>query len=135
MKKIAIVSVLVFMMCGAAAAQSEKHLSSAPREFRTFVSKFLGAVRRGDKVAVAGMARFPLSFGFDTGDEGKMTRTKFYKRFRDFFGKSPSKFVPERDPEYSREGGTYSIITKDAAQLNFEKRNGKFYLVSYVVEP
>jgi len=135
MKKITIISVLVLVMCGAAFAQGEKHLSSSPAAFKTFFSKFMGAVKRGDKTQVAGMTRFPFKYGFDAGDEGTMTRTQFVRRFSDVFGKHPRSFMTESNPEFSRDGSSYQISTKDAAHLMFVKRNGTFWFEAYIVEP
>jgi hypothetical protein len=119
-----------------AMAQEDKRLNSSPREFQTFFAKFRGAVERGDKAAVATLTVFPFSYGFDAGDEGKMTRAQFIKRFKDIFGDDPKKFLTEKNPLFSRgDRGSYIVSTEDAASLVFVKKGGAYRFSAFMVEP
>lgn len=114
----------------------ETHLNSASAEFRAFYAKFIAAVHRGDKTAVAAITSFPLSYGFDTGDEGKWTRSQFLsKGFRRMFGKSPSEFLPTKNPLAERDGNSYTVSTRDATHLVFTKSGKRFLFTDYIVEP
>ena len=128
-------SILLCLMTQRTLAQ-EKTLRSSPQAFQAYFAKFMSAVHRGDKNAVASMTEFPLAYGFDAGDEGKYSRQQFLKRgFTSIFGKSPKKFLPERDPIFSMDGRKYTISIQDAAYLTFVKKGNKFLLSSYIVEP
>jgi delta-aminolevulinic acid dehydratase/porphobilinogen synthase len=114
----------------------KKRLNSSPQTFRTFFSKFKSAVAKNDKTGVASMTSFPFKYGFDVGDEGTMSKTQFVKRFNEIFGESPSQFLMEKNPLFSREdGGSYIISTDDAAHLIFVKKGSSFKLTAYIVEP
>lgn len=114
----------------------EKRLNSAPAAFQTFFAKFKTAVEKSDKTAVAELTRFPLNYGFDAGDEGTMSKAQFVKRFNEIFGKSPKKFMPEKNPIFSRgNGGSYVISTEDAAHLIFIRDKSGFKFSAYMVEP
>jgi hypothetical protein len=117
-------------------AQREKRLNSAPPAFRTFFAKFIKAVEKSDKTAVAAMTVFPFQYGFDAGDEGTMTKTQFVRGFNRIFGDSPRRFMTEKNPVFSRgDGGSYMISTEDAAHLSFVKSGGVFKFSAYIVEP
>lgn len=119
-----------------AAAQQEKRLSSSPAAFRTFFAKFRSAVEKSSKTEVAAMTRFPFDYGFDAGDEGKMTKAQFIKRFSEIFGSSPKQFLPEKNPRFSRgDNGSYVISTEDAAHLSFVKDGNSFKFTAYIIEP
>ena len=113
----------------------EKRLNSSPEAFRTFFSKFKTAVENSDKTAVASLTVFPFHYGFDAGDEGKMSKAQFIKSFNKFFGKSPKKFFTEKNPMFRRDGGSYFITTEDAAHLIFVRDKSGFKFSSYIVEP
>jgi hypothetical protein len=126
---------LVAIAAGKISAQ-ERRLNSATPEFRTFYSRFIAAVHRGDKSAVASMTSFPLIYGFDTGDEGKMTRTEFMRTgFRRMFGRSPAKFLVDRNPNVSSIDKSYTVSTKDATHLVFTKGGNRYFFTDYIVEP
>lgn len=135
MKKVLIAISLLLLISSVVTAQ-EKRLSSAPQSFRTFYASFKRAVERNDKVAVANMSRFPFSYGYDAGDEGKYTRTQFIRNFRKIFD-DPQEFFRERNPSFGidEEDGRYYISTEDAAHLGFVKTGKTFKFVSYIVEP
>lgn len=136
MKRILIISIVFLLAVVSVAAQSEKRLKSAPQEFRTFFSRFLGAVAKSDKTQVAAMTRFPFKYGFDAGDEGTMTRSQFIRRFSDVFGRKPKEFLTEKNPVFSRgDDGSYMVSTEDASHLRFIKSKGVFRFTSYMVEP
>lgn len=114
----------------------EKRLDSSPQIFQTFFSKFKSAVAKNDKTMVAAMTFFPFKYGFDAGDEGAMSKAQFVKRFNDIFGESPSQFLTEKNPLFSRgEAGSYVISTDDAAHLTFVKVGNSFKFTAYIVEP
>ncbi len=134
MKKLIIVLSLIVVVSTAAIAQ-EKRLISAPQSFRSFYTKFKRAVERSDKTAVAAMTRFPFSFGYDAGNEGKYTRRQFLRNFKLIFG-NPREFFAERNPRFGRDDdGTFYLTTEDAAHLGFVKSGGTYKFVSYIVEP
>jgi len=140
MKKIILLAVFVLVQFIAgsqtAAAQQEKRLASSPASFRTFFAKFIGAVEKSDKTAVASMTRFPFTYAFDAGDEGTMSRTQFIKKFKDIFGDSPRRFMTEKNPVFSRgDGGSYVISTEDASHLIFVKSGSTYKFTSYMSEP
>ena len=117
-------------------AQTEKRLDAAPRAFQTFFAKFKAAIEKSDKTTAAAMTRFPFSYGFDAGDEGAMTKAQFVKRFVDIFGKSPKRFLPEKNPLFSKgDDGSYVVSTEDAAHLTFVKSGNSFKFASFIVEP
>lgn len=118
------------------AAAQEKRLDSSPKAFRTFFAGFRKAVEKNDKASVASMTKFPFSYGFDAGDEGKMTKAQFIKRFAEIFGKNPKEFLTESNPMFSiGEDGNYIISTEDATHLSFVKQGSGFKFVSYIVKP
>lgn len=133
MKKL-LIGILFLLLVSTAALAQEKRLSSAPQSFRTFYTTFKRAVERSDKKTVASMTRFPFSYGYDAGDEGKYTRTQFIRNFRRIFD-DPRNFFAERNPRFGRQDGTYYISTEDAASLGFVKSGRTFKFVSYMVEP
>ncbi len=122
------------LVVSAAAIAQEKRLSSAPKSFRSFYTNFKRAVERSDKTAVAGMTRFPFSYGYDAGDEGKYTRSQFVTNFKLIFG-NPREFFAESNPRFGREDRTYYVYTEDAAHLGFVKSGRTYKFVSYIVEP
>ena len=134
MGKISIISLVLLFAALSASAQveiNEKRLNSAPQAFRAFFAGFSRAAAKGNKTQVAAMTRFPLPYGFDAGDEGKMNRTRFMKEFKFIFDEPF-----EKNPLFSRgSDGTYVITTEGAAHLNFIKIKGKFMLIGYFVEP
>ena len=141
MKEILVAAIVALFAALSISAQikgqpREKRLASSPQAFRTFFAEFKNAVVKSDKVAVAAMTRFPFSYGFDAGDEGKMSRAQFLKRFKEVFGDSPRKFLPEKNPVFSRgDAGSYVISTEDAAHLIFIKSGNTFKFAEYIVEP
>ncbi len=117
-------------------AQTETRLKQCPAAFRTFYSGFTAAVRRSDKIKVASMTKFPLSWGLDAGDEGKYTRDEFIENFSTLFGENTSELMQERNPLCTRDhDGTLVITSKDALHLNFARSGKTYKLSSYVVEP
>jgi hypothetical protein len=131
-----IVLLAIFAVNSQTTFAQEKRLSSSPQSFRTFFSKFINAVEKGDKTTVSAMTRFPFKYGFDAGDEGAMSKAQFIKRFTDVFGKSPKKFMTEKNPLFSRgSGGSYVISTEDAAHLIFVQDKKGFKFSAYMVEP
>ena len=114
----------------------EKRLNSSPEAFRTFFSKFKTAVENSDKTAVASMTVFPFKYGFDAGDEGKMSKAQFVKRFNEIFGRSPKKFFTEKNPMFRGDSSSsYIISTEDAAHLIFVRDKSGFKFSAYIVEP
>ena len=113
----------------------EKRLNSSPEAFRTFFSKFINAVESSDKTAVASMTVFPFHYGFDAGDEGKMSKAQFVKRFNEIFGRNPKKFMTEKNPMFRRDSGSYIVSTEDAAHLIFVRDKSGFKFSAFMVEP
>lgn len=136
-----IFSIVLFVTLFAASGQTtfgqrEKRLSSAPAAFRTFFTKFIRAVEKSDKTAVASMTVFPFDYGFDAGDEGTMSKRQFIKGFNRIFGDSPRRFMTEKNPVFSRgDSGAYIISTEDAVHLSFVKSGNSFKFSAYIVEP
>lgn len=130
---LAIVMMLVTVRSGAA---QDKQLSSESAEFRSFYSKFIAAVHRGDKSAVAAMTSFPLTYGFDAGDEGKYTKSVFLRKgFSRMFGKAPAKFLTDKNPVVSGDRTSFTVSTKDATHLIFTKGGNSFFFTDFLVEP
>lgn len=124
------------VFAGTASAQKEQRLNSSPRAFRTFFAKFRAAVEKSDKRQVATMTRFPFKYGFDAGDEGTMTKTQFVRRFKEIFGDYPRRFLPQRNPLFSRgDGGSYVVSTDEASHFIFVKSGTGFKFIAYIVEP
>jgi hypothetical protein len=113
----------------------EKRLNSSPEAFRTFFSKFINAVESSDKTAVASMIIFPFKYGFDVGDEGKMSKAQFVKRFHEIFGRSPKKFITEKNPVFRKDSASYIVSTEDAAHLIFVRDKSGFKFSAFMVEP
>ena len=85
MKQILVAAIVALFAALSISAQikgqpREKRLASSPQAFRTFFAEFKNAVAKSDKVAVAAMTRFPFSYGFDAGDEGKMSRAAVFEK-------------------------------------------------------
>lgn len=139
MKNIICLIVLAFTFLAAGhqtAIAQEKRLNSSPPSFRAFFAKFKAAVEKNDKTAVAAMTSFPFSYGFDAGNEGSMSKSQFIKRFAEIFGKSPKRFLPEKNPLFSRDDrNSYVISTNEAASFMFEKKGNTFKFTAYMVEP
>jgi hypothetical protein len=113
----------------------ETRLDASPQAFRQFFRQFRAAVEKNDRAAVASMTRFPFRYGFDAGDEGAMTRPQFVKRFAEIFGADPKRFLPAKNPLFSRRGGSYVVSTADAEHFIFVKSGGGFKFSAYMVEP
>lgn len=141
MKRTLTILIVLLLAALSVAAQGkgnsrEKRLDSGPQAFRTFFAGFKSAVVGADKTRVAAMTRFPFKYGFDAGDEGTMSRPQFLKRFAEVFGSSPRKFLPEKNPLFSRgDAGSYVVSTQDAAHLIFVKSGSTFRFTAYIVEP
>ena len=141
MKKILNISIALLFAALSVGAQGkgdaqEKRLDSSPQAFRTFFTGFKSVVARSDKTRVAAMTRFPFKYGFDAGDEGTMSRSQFLKRFAEVFGDSPRKFLPEKNPLFSRgDAGSYVVSTENAEHLIFVKSVNTFKFTAYIVEP
>ena len=131
-----LLAVSMMLVAAQASLAQEKHLNSASAEFRSFYAKFIAAVHRGDKTAVAGMTSFPLTYGFDAGDEGKYTKSVFFsKGFTRMFGKAPAKFLTDKKPVVSKEGTSYTVSTKDATHLVFTEGGNRYFFTAFLVEP
>ena len=141
MKKSFILLILILTAFFSVAAQyapepKVDRLNSAPKAFRTFYLGFRKAIHDGKKAQVIATVRFPFSYGFDEGDEGKMTKLQFVKRFADVVGKKPKEFLQESDPIFNRgEEGNYYVSTENAEHLQFTKSGKGFKWLSYIVEP
>lgn len=133
---IAAFSILLVANFQAAFAQ-EKRLSSSPRAFQTFFSEFKKAVAKKDRARVAAMTKFPFKYGFDAGDEGTMSRTRFIKNFNRIFGDSPRRdFFPERNLLFSRgDGGSFVVSDENAAHYIFVKQGKSYKFTQILVEP
>lgn len=114
----------------------EKRLVQSPKEFQAFFAKFKAAVEKKEKATVASMTLFPFKYGFDAGDEGKMTKAQFIKRFAELFGNDPKRFVDEPNPLFSKNAaGQYTLSYEDATYLVFIKQGKSFKFTTYLVEP
>ena len=131
-----LIAIVVIAVVASTANAQQKRLNSAAAEFRTFYSKFIAAVHRGDKAAVARLTSFPLTYGFDAGDEGKYTRKEFFSTgFKRMFGRSPQRFLAERNPMVSGKGTSYTVSTRDATHLVFTKGGNRWFFTDFIVEP
>jgi hypothetical protein len=133
---------LVLLICilaltAAVTIAQEKRLSSAPASFRTFFASFKRAVVKGEKQKVASMTRFPFEYGFDVGDEGKMTKSQFIKKFRNIFGDDAGEFMTDKYLTYSRgDRGSYTVSnSSDASHLIFVKVRNTYKFTAYFSEP
>lgn len=127
---------LIFLIFGSVVAAQERRLSSAPKSFQTFFAKFKSVVRKGDRNGVAAMTSFPFKYAYDAGDEGQYNRTRFLQNFRIIFGPSTSRFMPQRNPMFSRgDGDTFNIDTEDASHYVFIKSGKTYKFSGYFVEP
>lgn len=118
------------------ASAQEKRLDSAPQEFRTFYSKFEGLVKKNNKTAITALTIFPFKYGFDTGDEGVMSKVQFLKSYDKRFAASLKESVSEENPLFAEsKKGIYVVSTEEAAHLVFVKRNNVFKFFSFIVEP
>jgi hypothetical protein len=130
-----VLAITIFVVNNQSIIAQEKRLNSSPEAFRTFFSKFKSAVENSDKTAVASMTVFPFKYGFDAGDEGKMSKAQFVKRFNEIFGRNPKKFMTEKNPMFRKDGGSYIVSTEDAAHLIFVRDKSGFKFSAYMVEP
>jgi hypothetical protein len=118
-----------------ASAQTEKRLSSTPKDFQTFYAKFKGAVARKDKQAVASMTSFPFKYGWDAGDEGTYSRSRFLTNFNRIFGNN-KKIFRQANPSFSVDGKHLDLMDEeDASHYGFVKTAAGYRFVSMIVEP
>lgn len=118
-----------------AEAQTDRRLSATPKVFQTFYAKFKGAVLRGDKQVVASMTSFPFSYGWDAGDEGTYTRSQFLRKFNDIF-RGKRRLFGQSNPKFYVDENSLSLVdTSDASHYGFNKKGGKYYFTSIMVEP
>jgi hypothetical protein len=118
-----------------ASAQTEKKLASTPKDFQTFYAKFKGAVARKDKQAVASMTTFPFKYGWDAGDEGTYSRSRFLTNFNRIFGNN-KKIFRQVNPSFSVEGKSLDLMDEeDASHYGFVKTATGYRFASIIVEP
>jgi len=116
-------------------AQSEKRLTSTPKSFQIFYSKFRKAVLRHDKNAVASMTSFPFSYGWDAGDEGTYSRRQFLTKFNAIFRGTHGLFS-RTDPKFDVDGNSLGLTNSaDASHYTFEKKGSTYVFSSFIVEP
>lgn len=114
----------------------EKRLDSSPQDFKTFYSKFKDLVKKNNKASIAAMTIFPFKYGFDTGDEGTMSKIQFLKNYDKRFAEPLKDSISEENPIFTESRkGVYVISTEEAAHLVFVKRNNAFKLLSFIIEP
>jgi hypothetical protein len=134
------VSLILFaftIICSAqfVSAQTEKKLSSTPKDFQTFYAKFKGAVTRKDKQAVVAMTSFPFKYGWDAGDEGTYSRTRFLANFNRIFGNN-KKIFHQTNPSFTIDGKLFDLMDEeDASHYGFVKTSAGYKFVSIIVEP
>jgi hypothetical protein len=118
-----------------ASSQTEKRLSSTPKDFQTFYAKFKGAVIRKDKQAVAAMTVFPFKYGWDAGDEGTYSRSRFLANFTRIFSNN-QKIFRQANPSFSVDGKHLDLLDEtDASHYGFVKTAAGYKFVSMIVEP
>jgi hypothetical protein len=116
-------------------AQTEKKLTSTPKEFQTFYAKFKSAVIRKDKQTVASMTVFPFKYGWDAGDEGTYTRSRFVTNFNRIFGNN-KKIFRQANPSFTIDGKHLDLLDEtDASHYGFVKTATGYKFVSIIVEP
>jgi hypothetical protein len=129
---------LAFVIHGShqANAQKGQKLSATPPAFQIFYAKFRKAVIARDKTTVASLTRFPLTYGFDAGDEGTFSRAEFLKRFNDIFGGERKVFALRNPTLYSESPGSFDLVDQnDASHYVFEKRGRSYQFTGYLSEP
>ena len=115
--------------------QTEKKLSSTPKEFQTFYAKFKGAVLRKDRQAVASMTSFPFKYGWDAGDEGTYSRSRFLTNFTRIFGNN-QKIFRQANPSFTIDGKSLDLMDEDdASHYGFVKTATGYKFRSIMVEP
>jgi hypothetical protein len=116
-------------------AQTEKKLTSTPKEFQTFYAKFKSAVIRKDKHAVASMTSFPFKYGWDAGDEGTYSRSRFLTNFNRIFSNN-QKIFRQANPSFTIDGKHLDLLDEtDASHYGFVKTSAGYKFVSIIVEP
>ena len=116
-------------------SQTTRRLTSTPKAFQSFYTKFRAAVLRGDKKAVASMTSFPFPYGWDAGDEGTYTHKQFLAKYNDMF-RGTRKLFSRSNPSFTVDGNSISITNMaDASGYIFEKKGHSYYFTSFVVEP
>ena len=113
---------LLFVINGGSpvSAQKSQKLSATPRAFQIFYAKFRKAVIARDKTTVASLTRFPLTYGFDAGDEGTFSRAEFLKRYNDIFG-GERKVFSLRNPTLYSDGRGSTSLTKMMPRITFSR--------------
>ena len=137
-KCLVVLSVLVFVINGGdpVTAQKSQRLSATPPAFQIFYAKFRKAVIARDKTTVASLTRFPLTYGFDAGDEGTFSKAEFLKRFNDIFGGERKVFALRNPTLYSEDPGSFDLVDQnDASHYVFEKRGASYQFTGYLSEP
>jgi hypothetical protein len=116
-------------------AQTEKKLASTPKDFQTFYAKFKAAVVSKDKTIVASMTSFPFKYGWDAGDEGTYSRSRFLSNFNRIFGNN-KKIFRQANPTFSVDGKSLDLMDEeDASHYGFVKTAAGYKFVSIIVEP
>ncbi len=118
-----------------ARGQTSKRLSSTPAAFQTFYRNFRNAVIRRDKPAVVAMTQFPFEYGWDAGDEGTYTRSRFLANFNHIFGNN-KKIFRETNPTFYIDGKSFGLTDEeDASHYGFVKTPTGYKFASIMVEP
>ncbi len=133
-----LLGVALLVGTSSAAFAQEKRLDSSSAAFRTFYTKFIAAVHRGDKKSVASMISFPLTCVFGEEDAGKTTKKEFMDTaFRRMFGTSPKSFLTSKNPivVMSGEDTSYTVTASDTTQLIFTSGGNRFFFTDYLVGP
>lgn len=115
-------------------AQAEQKLNLSPKAFQTFYAKFRSAMVKGDENTVASLTQFPFEYGLDAGDEGKLSKAQFIKKFKEFFGGYKNLFA-QKNPVFYSEAGSFNLTSDDATHFSFEKKGASYKFTSMIVEP
>lgn len=139
MKYFLIIFLVLFILAASggetASAQNGRRLSSTPKAFQVFYTKFRKAVIARHKVTVASLTRFPFRYGYDAGDEGTYSRAQFLKNFKNVFGDDIAIFRLT-NPAFHSEGAKFDLVDEsDASHYIFEKKGTTYKFTGYFAEP
>jgi hypothetical protein len=139
MRKLAILALLVaafIAVTGSKSLAQEKRLDSASSDFRAYYKKFIAAVHSGNKTGVASLTSFPLMYDLGNEDLGKATKQEFFNGlFKRMFGKTPSNFLPDKNPVLLRAGDTvYDVKVKGSTHMVFAKGGNRWFFSEFMTQ-
>jgi hypothetical protein len=91
-----------------------------PRSFASFWIQFKTSVAKGDKEAIAGMTKFPFSYG-----DKQLSKTDLSKEYDSIFGRKAQRCFANAKPVKDVDRESFSVFCGSLIYV-FEKVNGEY---------